>query len=144
MAKIRDVLKEKGSDVASVHPETTIHDAIEELVSRKIGCLLVREESGNVAGIITERDILRIVRQDATGLATAMVGDHMTRDVICGVPNDDLDYAMNVMTNNRFRRMPVTEDEEVVGIISIGDVVKALKSETEYEVRMLRKYIQAM
>jgi len=143
MARIRDVLAEKGNDVVSVGPGVTIHDAIEELVDLRIGCLLVREEDGTVVGILTERDILRIVHQDETGLGTATVGEHMTRDVICAVPGDDLDYAMNVMTKNRFRRMPVMDEDRLVGIISIGDVVKALKSEQEYEVRMLRRYIQS-
>jgi len=144
MATIRDVLAEKGSEVVSVRPDATIHEAIEELVGRRIGCLLVREGDGNVVGILTERDILRIVHQDPTRLREARVVEHMTQDLICAVPEDDLDYAMNVMTENRFRRMPVMEGDDLVGIISIGDVVKALKSATEYEVRMLRKYIGSM
>ncbi len=65
----------------------------------------------------------------------------MTSDVICGVPEDDLDYVMNMMTEKRFRRMPVVVDGKVAGLISIGDVVKALKSATEYEVRQLQSYI---
>lgn len=144
MARIGDVLNEKGGEVASVSPDTTIHVAIEELVGRKIGCLLIRDGDGPVIGILTERDILRIVHQDPGGFAEATVGDHMTKDVVCAVPDDDLDYAMNVMTKNRFRRMPVQDGDDLVGIISIGDVVKALKSEKEYEVRMLRRYIGAM
>ena len=144
MLRLSDVLKEKGGEIVSVDPDTTVHDAIEVLVGRRIGCLLVREAEGPVEGILTERDILRIVHQDPDGFAKSRVGDHMTQDVVCAVPSDDLDYAMNVMTENRFRRMPVMDGDDLVGLVSIGDIVKALKSETEYEVRMLRKYIGSM
>ena len=143
MPSIRDVLNEKGGEVVSVRPETTIQDAIGELVDRRIGCLLVTEEGGAVVGILTERDILRIVHRNPGDYRDSPVGEHMTQNVFCAVPDDDLDYAMNVMTKNRFRRMPVMENDELVGIISIGDVVKALKSATEYEVRMLRSFMQA-
>lgn len=141
---ISDVLKEKGGEVVSVNPGTSVHEAIEVLVGNRIGCLLVREDDGPVEGILTERDILRIVQRDPEGFAGSPVSEHMTRDVICAVPTDDLDYAMNVMTENRFRRVPVMDGDDLAGIISIGDIVKALKSETEYEVRMLRKYIGSM
>ncbi len=141
MPTISDVLKEKGAEVITISPGHTIKDAISELVDRRIGSLLVTDEGGDVAGIITERDILRLVHGSPADLDRMRVGDHMTCEVICGVPEDDLDYVMNVMTGKRLRRMPVVEDGKVVGLVSIGDVVKALKSATEYEVRQLQSYI---
>jgi CBS domain-containing protein len=144
MPTIREVLDEKGREVVTVDPDRTVSDVISVLVDRRIGCVLVREEAGDVIGIITERDILRIVRDDPGRIGEAKVSEFMTRDVVCAVPEDDLDYAMNIMTENRLRRMPVMDGDELVGLISIGDVVKALKSARDYEVRMLRNYIAAM
>ena len=141
MPTIADELKDKCAEVISIPPGTTIKQAISELVDRRIGSLLVTNQEGKIAGIITERDILRVVHSQPDGLDQVTVGDQMTSDVICGVPEDDLDYVMNVMTKKRFRRMPVVEEGKVVGLVSIGDVVKALKSATEYEVRQLQSYI---
>ncbi len=141
MPTIKDVLREKGAEVISISPGHTIKDAIAELVDRRIGSLLVTDTEGEVVGIITERDILRVVHSQSAGLSRAKVSEYMTTEVCCGVPEDDLDYVMNVMTEKRFRRMPVVEDGKVVGLVSIGDVVKALKSATEYEVRQLQSYI---
>ena len=141
MPTINDVLKEKGPEVVSISPDHTIKDAIAELVDRRIGCLLVTDAKGDVAGIITERDMLRVVHSQPAAWDQVKVSEYMTSDVICGVPEDDLDYVMNMMTEKRFRRMPVVVDGKVAGLISIGDVVKALKSATEYEVRQLQSYI---
>ena len=141
MPTIRDILAGKGRGVISVSPEHTVRQAIVTLIERRIGSLLVLDTDGTVAGILTERDILRIVHEHTDRLDSAPVSEFMTRDVMCAVPDDDIDYAMNVMTENRFRRMPVVEDNSIVGIVSIGDLVKAIKSHKEYENRMLREYI---
>lgn len=142
MPTISDVLREKGAEVATISPGHTLKQAISELIDRKIGSLLVTDDAGEVAGIITERDILRVVHTQPAELEELKVGDHMTGDVLCGVPEDDLDYVMSIMTKKRFRRLPVvSKDGKIVGIVSIGDVVKALKSATEYEVRQLQSYI---
>ncbi len=144
MPTIEDVLREKGPEVIAISPSHTIKRAIAELVDRRIGSLLVTDTEGEVVGIITERDILRVVHSQSADLDQARVAEHMTTEVCCGVPEDDLDYVMNVMTDKRFRRMPVVEDGKVVGLVSIGDVVKALKSATEYEVRQLQSYISGV
>ena len=141
MTTIRDVLKAKGSDVVTIRPDASIREAIDELVSRKIGCLVASEGGGQVSGVLTERDILKIVKEDVHRLSEVKVSERMTSEVVCGVPDDDLDYVMSVMTERRFRRMPVMEDGKLAGLVSIGDVVKALKSATEYEVRQLKDYI---
>ncbi len=107
MPTIKDVLREKGAEVISISPGHTIKDAIAELVDRRIGSLLVTDTEGEVVGIITERDILRVVHSQSAGLSRAKVSEYMTTEVCCGVPEDDLDYVMNVMTETRFRRMPV-------------------------------------
>jgi len=141
MPKISEVLAEKGGGVVTIPPETTVYEAIDLLTEKRIGSLIVTQHDGTVAGIITERDVLRIVKDHLPRVKEAPVSEFMSRDLVCAVPNDDLDYAMNVMTENRIRRLPVMDGSALVGIISIGDVVKALRSVHEYEVRMLRDYI---
>lgn len=143
MPVIQDVLDRKGEKVVTIGPDRTIADAIARLVEHGIGALLVRDEEEAIAGILTERDILRFVHAHPGDAGTAKVSEHMTRDLVYGVPEDDLDYAMSVMTNRRFRHMPVMVDGELAGIVSIGDIVKALNSARKYELRMLRDYIEA-
>ena len=138
MQTIRDVLEHKGGEVVTISPQATVRTAIEELCGRKIGSLLVRDDENHVVGILTERDVLRIVRDHSQRLDTAPVSEFMTRDVVCCVPEDNVGYAMSVMTKNRFRRMPVVEAGRLAGIISIGDLVNSVHSEQEVELRMMK------
>lgn len=141
MPTIRDVLDAKGRDVVTIRPDATIREAVEALVEHRIGCLVVSNGGDEVAGILTERDILKIVSVDAERLVAVKVAERMSTDVVCGVPDDDLDYVMSIMTSRRCRRMPVMENGKLAGLVSIGDVVKAMKGATEYEVRQLKDYI---
>ena len=141
MPTIRDILDQKGGDVVIVGPEDTVHRVIEILNERRIGALMVEDAGGAVVGIITERDILRAVQNHSGRLDSARVSEFMTTDLTCGVAEDDLDYVMAMMTESRFRHLPVMEGAALVGIVSIGDVVKALKSAREYENRLLKDYI---
>ena len=140
MKTVNDILAGKGREVISIAPSDSVMHAIEKLTANKIGALLVLDGS-EVAGIITERDVLRIVSGHQDRLHEAPVAEFMSRDVVCAVPEDDLDYVMGVMTEKRFRRMPVMEDGGLVGIVSIGDLVKATASHREHEIRLLRDYI---
>jgi CBS domain-containing protein len=117
--------------------------AVALLVEHGIGALLVRAAGGAVAGIISERDILRVCRDRSGALGAIQVGDVMTRDLIVCVPDDDVDYAMGIVTKNRVRHLPVMDGGSVVGMISIGDLVKARLDAAEYENRYLREYIEA-
>jgi CBS domain-containing protein len=141
--KIRDVLKVKGSQVYSVAPHRTLVDALALLVQFHVGALLVVDDDGHAVGIITERDILRECHHRRGRLESLLVREAMTRDLIIGVPDDDLGYTMGIMTNNRIRHLPVVDGDRIAGLISIGDVVKACLEETEYENRYLKEYISA-
>jgi CBS domain-containing protein len=141
--KIRDVLKVKGSQVYSVDPRRTVREALALLVQFRVGALLVLDDDGHPLGIISERDVLRECHQGATPLEGILVGDAMTRELLVGVPDDDLTYIMGIMTNNRVRHLPVMDGDRIAGLISIGDVVKACLEQTEYENRYLKEYIQA-
>ena len=139
--KIRTLLEEKGYEVVTVPPSLSVLDAMGLLVSHNIGSVVVEEDSV-VQGILTERDILRLAAEDPTVLAQLRVEDAMTREVVVALPEDSVDYVMEIMTRNRIRHLPVVEDGWMLGILSIGDVVNALRKRVEAENRYLRDYIQ--
>jgi len=149
--QIRDILRKKGAEVVRIEADQTIHDAIGKLNEHSIGALVVTGQGGEVIGIITERDILRIcgdgcVRLDKPATleepaCPSLVQDAMTTNLVIGVLDDDLDYVMGVMTKNRVRHLPILDDGSLAGIISIGDVVNAHLKEQVVENRTLRDYI---
>lgn len=140
--RIKDILRRKGAEVISIDPEATLEEAIRTLVQHNIGSLIVRKPDGHIAGIITERDILRECARRCDRLRETRVREVMTVDLLIGLPDDDLEYVMGVMTQNRVRHLPVLDDGGLQGIISIGDVVHAHLSETQFENRMLKDYIR--
>lgn len=138
--KVSDILLQKGSEVISIEPDRSVREAVDRLVERRIGALLVLE-GGEIRGIITERDILRETAEHANRLDRRKVSDAMTSDLIVGVPDDDLNYVMGIMTRNKIRHLPIIDGNALKGIISIGDVVWASLTEAEFENRHLREYI---
>ena len=141
---VRDVLRKKGSHVVTIEAHRTVQDAIRSLVENNIGALLVTSADDQLVGIFTERDILREAAVRPDQLSETLVGDVMTRSVVIGVPEDTIEYVMGIMTQNRIRHLPVLEGEELVGIISIGDVVNVQLRQTEFENRLLRDYIHGV
>jgi CBS domain-containing protein len=149
--KIEDILRNKGRNVFSIAPGETVHAAIRQLNEHGIGALIVRGEDGDPVGIITERDVLRTCGEHCSHLldsaeagakdCPALVSNVMSTELIVGVPGDDVEYVMGVMTNNRVRHLPVMDGGVLVGVISIGDVVNAFVEETEIENRLLKDYI---
>lgn len=136
---LREILRSKGSDVVTIRPEATAHEAMRELVRHNIGALVVFD--GTLRGIVSERDLLRAGAEDPQGLARARVNDLMTRDVVTARPDAELREVMDTMTERRIRHLPVVEGGELRGIISIGDVVNALRRTTEAENQHLHAYI---
>jgi CBS domain-containing protein len=141
--KIHDMLARKGRNVHTVSPQQTVAQAIRLLVNHGIGSLVVME-SGEIRGIITERDVLRLVDRTAEALGEVRVEEAMTRELIVAVPEDDVNHVMDVMTQNRVRHLPVVEGGRLHGIISIGDVVNELRRDAEEENRHLKSYVQGM
>jgi len=147
--RIRDIIRDKGGDVATVGAGRTVHEAVRELNSHRIGALVVTGDDGSIQGIVSERDVLRMAAEtwDDGGDRTARLRDRpvvgiMTREVICAVPDDDLDYAMGIMTQNRIRHLPIVDEGRLVGIISIGDVVRAVIDEQQFLIDQLEGYIR--
>jgi CBS domain-containing protein len=139
--KIRDLLRTKGQDVITIDPDQPVLAAVRVLAEHRIGALIVRS-GDDIDGIISERDVLNLVARDPARVAHTEVRQVMTSDVIVGLPEDDLNYVMNIMTTNRIRHLPIVEHGGLVGIVSIGDVVNAVREDVEAENRHLMDYIQ--
>ncbi len=140
--KMREILRRKGHDVVTITEDRSILDAVQALVRHDIGSLMVMR-GDRPAGIITERDILRTTAESAGELGTISVSRVMTRDLIVATPDDDLREKMTVMTENRIRHLPVIEDDELVGIVSIGDLLNACRTVAEDENTHLKRYIRS-
>jgi CBS domain-containing protein len=149
--RIRDILQEKGAEVVTIGAGRTIHDAIGKLNEHSIGALVVTGEGEEIVGIITERDILRICGSNCVRLnestareesdCPSLVQDAMTKELIIGVPDDELNYVMGIMSKNHIRHLPILDNASLTGIISIGDLVNAHLEEKVFENRTLRDYI---
>jgi CBS domain-containing protein len=139
---IRDILKVKGNAVVTVAPNDSIRHAMTELVRHGIGSVVVVDDG--IAGILTERDVLRAAAADLFRLESALVRDLMTREVVSASPDADIGDIMNLMTERRFRHLPIVEAGELCGIISIGDIVNATRQGVEAENRYLHAYIQGV
>lgn len=138
---ISDILKDKGHDVFSIAPDKTVYEAIEKMADKNIGALLVMDNQ-KLAGIISERDYRNKVILKGRRSKTTHVREIMTAEVYYITPEDTIDTGMQLMTNNKFRHLPVLDtDKNVVGVVSIGDLVKAIISKQKGEISHLRHYI---
>jgi CBS domain-containing protein len=141
---VQAILAAKGTEVVSIAPERTLADAVALLAARRIGALVVVSAGGgHLAGILSERDIVRALAAAGADALAAAVGDHMTTKVATTTAEEPMPSLMERMTEGRFRHMPVLADGRLVGIVSIGDVVKHRVAEIEAEADSLREYIQA-
>lgn len=138
--KLKDIVKAKGSTVFSIDPDKSVKDAIDMLVRYNVGSLLVLENARPV-GIFTERDTLRAVAKDPTSLEGIRIGDVMSTELIIGDLEDEVEDAMQVMTEKRIRHLPVMTEERLAGLVSIGDLVKSQYEEKSVTVRYLKDYI---
>ncbi len=141
--KIRDLLNEKGYEVVTVPPSFPIQDAMRLLVEHNRGSVVVAQEKV-VEGILTERDILRLAAEDSANMASMKVEEVMTKDVVVALLDDSLDYVMEIMSMNRIRHLPIVDQGWMQGILSIGDVVNALRKKVEVENNYMRDYIRGV
>jgi CBS domain-containing protein len=141
--KINHILKQKGGAVYSISPENTMRDALDQMMEHTIGSLMVLDGTGVLKGIVSERDMLRTVSSSGADWAGVVVGSVMTSTVISVAPTDSVDYAMDLMTKNRIRHLPVVEgDGKLAGVLSIGDIIKANLNETKFQNEMLKNFIK--
>ncbi len=139
--RIKDVLESKGATtVVTIRPEATIAELIETLAEHNVGALVVSDDGRHVAGIVSERDVVRRLTDGAEAL-DVLVSDVMTTDVHVCEPHDSLDDLMRQMTVRRVRHIPVVIESELAGLVSIGDAVKARIGELEFERDQLNQYV---
>jgi CBS domain-containing protein len=139
--QISTILATKGRTVVTVTPDQTVREAVALLVDKHIGAVVVVDEIGRPVGIVSERDVIRELAQNDQALSLP-VSSVMTRDVIIARPGDDSKAVSKTMTVRRFRHLPVMDRHELVGIISIGDVVKAQLDEYEGEIETLQTRVE--
>jgi len=140
MGHVADLLRAKGSDIYTISSDATVYEAIVEMVRHNVGSLLVVDETTPV-GILTERDYLREIALKGRTSKSTKVGEIMIRDVIVVDKDRTLDECMAIMTERRIRHLPVIEAEALIGLISIGDVVKQLSQGRKAEIKYLTDYI---
>jgi CBS domain-containing protein len=143
LERVSDILDEKGSDALSIEGDATVLDAIKRMVESNVGSLLVTE-TGKLAGIVTERDYLRRVTLEGRDEKETPVREIMTSELVYVTPDTSIDECMAVMTERRIRHLPVLAgDREVLGLVSIGDLVKYRSKQQDVQIRLLTEYISS-
>ncbi len=139
--KVGSILAQKGTEVITTGPDVSLADAAKLLTNRRIGAAIVTDPPGQVVGILSERDIVRTLAAEREDRMRLKVADAMTRNVITCAPEDSIAGLMALMTERRFRHVPVKDGDHLVGIVTLGDVVKCHVEEVEREAAAMREYI---
>ncbi len=139
---VKEQLKARKKDVITITPETGIIEAMDILISNKIGCLPVLGESGELIGIVSDKDIFKAIYEHQDGFSDIIARQLMSTNLIIGVPDDEIDYIAGLMTKNYIRHVPIMDQQKLVGLISTGDVVKVQQKHMEIENRYLKMYME--
>ncbi len=140
MATVRQILDAKGHDVATISPNETVYDAIKKMAEKNIGSLVVMD-GDKLVGIVTERHYARNVILKGKASPKTRVGDIMSTRVICAWPDQSVEECMAVMTDKAVRHLPVLENKHLVGLVSIGDLVKSIIGGQKFIIEQLERYI---
>jgi len=139
--KVNDILSAKGRKVFTIEPGQKLKDVMDSIIKHKIGALLVLDKNEFI-GIISERDLIREFHKNGEVALGKKVSEVMTTKIVVGILDDNIEEVEALMTENRFRHLPIMNDGKVAGIISIGDVVKMLAADRKTENRYLKDYIR--
>jgi CBS domain-containing protein len=140
--KAKDILAEKGTRVVTIYKKNLLVDVMSLFFANRIGSLVVVDKNDKILGIVAPNDVLRAVHSNPESIAAMTVSEVMTEDLIVGMPEDDVDNLMAIMTRNRIRHIPIIENGRLVGLVSIGDAVKALQTVQDVEIRYLKEFIE--
>lgn len=138
---VETILKSKGRTVVTMRAQQGLAEAAELLARHRIGAVVVQGAGGRVAGVLSERDVVRAIAERGAQALNDPISAYMTERVVTCAPLDSVDELMEAMTHGRFRHLPVVEDDRLLGIVSIGDVVKLKIAQAEREVVAMREYI---
>ena len=140
--KVQDILAEKGTHVIKVKETMLLVDVVSMFISNKVGSLVVVNDFDEVIGIVAPNDVIKAIHNHPEYISTVTVSEVMVRDIIVVTPEDAIDGLMTIMTENRIRHLPVIDKGELVGLVSIGDVVKAKMTVHDVEIQHLNDYIE--
>ena len=140
--KISSILDKKGSVVHSISPENTLKQMADEMLTKKIGSLLVTDKGGVLVGIISERDFLTIVGEHTKDCEDITVSDVMTKEVITTTAEDTLEQVMSIMTEHHIRHIPVMGNDKIAGVLALGDIINALLDKSLFQNTLLKRYIK--
>ncbi|MGB2682855.1 MAG: CBS domain-containing protein [Candidatus Competibacter sp.] len=143
MMRLKEILTNKGGQPVIVSEASTVGSAIRTMNQHRVGSVMVQGQNGEPIGILTERDVVRLYAQGETDFETMVVKDWMTTDMTTGQPDDSVSEVLAIMTVKRFRHLPVVEETRMVGVVSLGDLVKAQLEEIAFEAKVLREYISS-
>ena len=138
---VKEILTQKTRDLITVSPETTVKEAMKLLIDHKISCLLVTTEPKKLVGIVSDKDLFKAVYDNKSVMESECVDKYMETDVIVGLTGDEVNYIAGLMTINKVRHIPIVEGEDLIGLVSVGDVVKAHMTDIQVENRYLKIYI---
>ena len=138
---VKEILNNKQKKVVTATAETSVKTAMELLLTNRISCLPVVDDSQQLVGIISDKDIFKKVYETPVDYRDIKVDQLMTVDVIVGLPGDEMSYIAGLMTNNRIRHIPIVEKNQLLGIVSVGDIVKTQMEHIEIENRYLKQYL---
>lgn len=136
---VKELLVQKT--VITAEKSTSIRQAMQSMLERRISCLPVIGERKELVGIISDKDIFRLLFENGDTIGESLVGDHMSTNLIVGLSSDEVEYIATIMTNNRIRHVPIVEGKTLVGLVSVGDIVKSQIDDFAAENRYLRQYI---
>lgn len=140
--KIKDIIQNAQKSPVTINDSQSIGEAMRKLEKNKIGSLIVCDSDDKATGIITERDIFRLMCKFNCDITDKKIADHMSRRLVIGLPDDDINYIGQIMTKNRIRHIPIMDEEKnLCGIVSIGDILKAELEEAAVHARYLNEYI---
>jgi CBS domain-containing protein len=140
--KIRQIIEGKGPEVVSVRPDDSLATAVRSMTDNKVGSALAIDESGQIIGMLTERDVLRYCSDLTCSLSESKVSAIMTTDILVAVPEDNVETMIATMVEGRFRHLPVVDDGKLCGLVSMGDLVKSQLKHVKVENRHLKDYIE--
>jgi CBS domain-containing protein len=138
---VKDFLQGNPHQLITARESTSVHEAMALLINNKISCLPVVNDDAELIGIISEKDIFRAAHKSPSDFTKAKVADLMTSDLIVGLAEDECDYIAGVMTQNRIRHVPIVKEKRLIGLVSVGDIVKSQLTSIKIENRYLKQYI---